>query len=241
MATLRDRVAPRTKSLVFLALPVVLLLAFAVATYTPMFHARDVRIDGATTISRDEVLRLAGIGPGTNVFHLDTGAAERALTTDPWIASAVVERDLPETVVIRIQERAPVARSSAGSTSVAVAGDGVELPGASTTGLPEIRASVGALTDDVRTGAAGALAALEPILRARVSAVVVEPSGELLLDLAGGLTVRYGTAGEDAAKAIALRAVLGWAAEQHVAVRDVDVTVPQAPSGTLADGSTVTP
>jgi cell division protein FtsQ len=241
MATLRDRVTPRTKSLALVALPVVLLVAFAVASYTPMFHARAVRIEGATTIPRDQVLRLAGIEPGTNVFHLDTGAAERSLTTDPWIASAVVERDLPGTVVIRIQERTPVARSSTGSTSVAVAGDGVVLPGAPTNGLPEIRASVGELTDDVRTGAAGALAALEPILRARVSAVVADPSGALVLDLAGDLTVRYGTAGDDAAKATALRAVLGWAAEQHVAVRDVDVTVPQAPSATLVDGSTVTP
>jgi cell division protein FtsQ len=241
MATLRDQVTRRTKSMFLIGIPVLLVGAFAVATYTPMFRASDVRIEGATTLSRAQVLQLAGIGDGTNVFHLDTDAAERSLETDPWIASADVERDLPGTVVIRIQERTPIARSSVGSTPTALAGDGVILPGASTDGLPEIRASVGELPDDVRTGAAQALAALAPFVRARVSAVVAQPSGELVMDLAGDLTVRYGTVGEDAAKAAALRAVLGWAADQQVALADVDLTVPQAPSATLVDGSTVTP
>src|SRR5438034_409484 len=158
MATLRDRATRRTKSVVLVAIPVLLLLAFAIATYTPMFHARNVRIEGATTLSRDHVLQLAGIEQGTNVFHLDTDAAERSLTTDPWIAYAIVERDLPGTVVIRIQERAPIAQSSVGSAPAALAGDGVVLPGAPTDGLPEIRTSVGELPDDVRTGAAQALA-----------------------------------------------------------------------------------
>jgi cell division protein FtsQ len=241
MATLRDRVTRRTKSLFLIAIPVLLIVAFAIATYTPMFHLREVRIEGATTLSRGHVLQLAGIGPGTNVFHLDTDAAERSLQTDPWIASAAVERDLPGTVVIRIQERAPVAQASVGSTRAALAADGVILPGASIDGLPEVRASVGELPEDVRTGAAYALAAIGPIVRARISAVVAQPSGALVMDLAGDLTVRYGTAGEDAAKAAALRAVLAWAANQHVSLRDVDLTVPQAPSATLADGSTVTP
>jgi cell division protein FtsQ len=241
MATLRDRMTPRTTSIVVIAIPLLLVAAFAAATYTPMFHMHDVRIEGATTLSRDQVLRLAGIGPGTNVFHLDAGAAEGSLMADPWIASAAVERDLPDSVVIRIQERTPIAQSSIGSTPAALAGDGVILPGASTDGLPQIRASVGELPDDARTGAAQALEALGPILRARVSAVVVQPSGALVMDLAGGLTVEYGAAGQDAAKAAALRAVLGWAADQHAALRDVDLSVPQAPSATLADGSTVTP
>jgi hypothetical protein len=115
------------------------------------------------------------------------------------------------------------------------------LPDAPVVGLPEVRASVGELSDDVRTGAARAVAALDPAVRARVSAVVAQPSGSLVMDLRGPLTVRYGSAGDDAAKAAALRAVLSWAADQSVTLRDVDLSVPGAPSATLADGSTVTP
>jgi cell division protein FtsQ len=233
----------KAKTIAVIALPVFLIAAFALATYTPLFHARDVTIDGAVTLSRDRILALAGIGPDTNVFHLDTGAAAASLETDPWVESATVERHLPGTVVIRLRERTPVARSFVGSDPIAtaIAGDGVVLPGAPTEGFPEIRASVGDLSVEARTGAATALAALKPLLRGRVSAVVAQPSGTFVMDLDGGLVVRYGDAGEDDAKAAALRAVLAWAADQGAPLSEVDVTVPQAPSAMLADGSTVTP
>jgi cell division protein FtsQ len=241
MTMLRDRATRRTKTIAVVALPVILVAAFALASYTSLFATRDIRIEGTVTLTREDVLRLAGIGPGTNVFHLDADAVARALVADPWIAAASVERHLPGTVVIRLQEREPIARSTIGSTTVVLSGDGVVLPGASAGGLPEIRASVGEPSDDARTGAARALAALERILRARVAEVVVQPSGELVMDLAGDLTVHYGPPGDDAAKATALRAVLAWAADQDEPLREVDVTVPEAPSATLVGGSTVTP
>jgi cell division protein FtsQ len=241
MTMLRDRATRRTKTIAVVALPMILVAAFALASYTSLFATRDIRIEGAVTLTRADVLRLAGIGPGTNVFHLDADAVARALVADPWIATASVERHLPGTVVIRLQEREPIARSTTGSTTTVLAGDGVVLPGASAGGLPEIRASVGEPSDDARTGAARALAALERILRARVGAVVVQPSGELVMDLAGDLTVHYGSPGDDAAKATALRAVLAWAADQDEPLREIDVTVPEAPSATLVGGSTVTP
>jgi cell division septal protein FtsQ len=241
MTTLRDRATRRTKTIAVVALPLILVGAFALASYTSLFATRDIRIEGAATLTREDVLRLAGIGPGTNVFHLDADAVARALVADPWIATASVERHLPGTIVIRLQEREPIARSTVGLATVVLAGDGVALPGASADGLPEIRASVGEPSDDARAGAARALAALERILRARVAAVVVEPSGELVMDLAGDLTVHYGSPGDDAAKATALHAVLAWAAAQDEPLREVDVTVPEAPSATLVGGSTFTP
>jgi len=241
MTMLRDRATPRGRTIAIVALPLILIAAFALASYTPLFAARDVRIEGATTLSRQQVLALAGIGPGTNVFHLDANAVESALMSDPRVASATIERHLPGTVVIQIVERTPVARSTSGSTTVAIAGDGVILPGASTNGLPEIRASVGELPDALRAAAARALSSLGPSIRARVAAVVAQPTGELMIDLAGGLTVRYGPDGDDVAKAAALRAVFAWAADQGATLRDIDVSVPSAPSATLADGSTVTP
>jgi len=237
----RDIRVPPTKTIAIVVLPVLLFAAFALASYTPLFRVHDIRVQGAKTLSRDQVIALSGIGPGTNVFHLDTDAVAASLTADPWIAAATVQRHLPGTVEIEIQERAPVARSYVGADPVALAGDGVILPGAATDGLPEIRASVGDLADEIRTEAARAIAALDPALRARVTAVVAQPSGELEMDLAGGLTVRYGEGSEDGAKATALRAVLGWAARQGATLLDVDVSVPQAPSATLRDGSTVTP
>ena len=95
----------RAKTIAIVALPVLLVAAFALASYTALFHVREVRIDGAATLSRDEVLTLAGVGPGTNVFHLDTDAVAASLEADPWVASATVERHLPGTVVIRLRRQ----------------------------------------------------------------------------------------------------------------------------------------
>ena len=94
MTMLRDRATRRTKTIAVVTLPVVLVAAFALASYTSLFATRDIRIEGAVTLTRQDVLRDAGVGPGTNVFHLDADAVERALVADPWIATASVERHL---------------------------------------------------------------------------------------------------------------------------------------------------
>ena len=237
----RDQATRWAKTLALIALPVVLLAGFAAATYTPLFRLRDIHVEGTQSLRPGEVITRAGIGSGTNVFHLDTGSILTALEADPWIRSATVERHLPGSVVITVQERTPIARALVGTTSTVVAGDGTVLPGADATGLPEIRASLGELTDDDRTAAAEALDAIPPVVRARVSAVVAEPTGSLVIDLAGGLTVHYGVGGDQVAKATALRSVLAWAARAHVALAQIDLTVPQAPSATLQSGETITP
>jgi len=237
----RDHATRWAKTLALVALPVLLLAGFAAATYTPLFRLRDIRVEGTQSLLPGEVITRAGIGSGTNVFHLDTGSIVSALEADPWIRSATVERHLPGSVVITVQERTPIARALVGTSSTVVAGDGTVLPGAAATGLPEIRASVGELTDDDRTAAAEALDVIPPVVRARVSAVVAEPTGSLVMDLAGGLTVHYGVGGDQVAKATALRSVLAWAARGHVALAQIDLTVPQAPSATLQSGETITP
>jgi cell division protein FtsQ len=237
----RDHATRWAKTLALVTIPVLLLVGFAAATYTPLFRLRDIRVEGTKSLRPGEVITLAGIGSGTNVFHLDTASIVTTLEADPWIRSATVERHLPGSVVITVQERTPIARALVGTTSTVVAGDGIVLPGAVTTGLPEIRASVGELSDDDRTAAAEALDAIPPVVRGRVSAVVAEPTGSFVMDLAGGLIVHYGIGGDQLAKATALRSVLAWAARVHVALAQIDLSVPQAPSATLQSGQTITP
>jgi cell division protein FtsQ len=235
------RLRPSARALVVAGAAAVLLAVLTGATYTPVFHLRDVRVEGTSVLSRPDVLRTAGLSSSTNVFHLDAGRIDAALEADPWILRADVERHLPGTVVIRITERTPIAAAMRGTQAEGVAADGVVLPGASLQGLPEIRASLGDLSDADRLAAAEALAAMSPILRSRVGAVVALIDGGLRMQLSGGLSVLYGRGGEDGTKAASLRSVLRWAAERHIGVSVVDVSVPGAPSATLADGSTFSP
>ena len=237
----RDHAARWARTVALVAFPVLLLAGFGAVTYTPLFRLRDIRVEGTRSLRPGEVIRRAGIDRGTNVFHLDAGSIVSALEADPWIRSATVERHLPGSIVITVHERTPIAQALVRGPSTAVAGDGMVLPGAATSGLPEIRASIGELSDDVRTAAAQALDAMSPVVRTRVSAVVAEPNGSLVMDLAGGLTVQYGGGGDQEAKAAALRSVLAWAAGAHAVLAEIDLTVPQTPSATLESGATITP
>jgi hypothetical protein len=233
----RDRAARWAKT-VALALPLMLLAAFVAATYTPLFRLRTSAGKGRRS-SGHARSSSARDRTHTNVFHL-TGSIVTALETDLWILRD--GRTAPSgSVVVTVQERAPVAKALVGTSPAVVAGDGIVLPGAATAGLPEIRASIGELTDEDRTAAAAALDAMPEVLRAHVSAVIAEPTGTLVMDLGGGLTVRYGGADDQLVKAAALRSVLAWAARERVALAEIDLTVPEAPSATLQSGQVISP
>lgn len=219
-----------------IAVVTVLLLASAVlATYTPLFGAREIRVDGNASLTVGEVVELAGVEEGTNVVHLDTSAAEEALEGDPWIRGATVTKDLPATIVIRVVERYPVLEAG---TEV-LAADGTALPGADPRGLPALEAVAGDLLEGARLAGATAAGAMTPPVRRRVRTILVGSDGDLVLVLDGGITVFYGAPGEDAEKAEALRALLAWAEEEGVAIASADVSVPAAPTVRPVGGASI--
>jgi cell division protein FtsQ len=237
-ATLRQR---RILALVPVALLALALVGWA-ATYTPVFDANRIRVLGAETLRPDAVRTLAGVDGSTNVVHLDTAAVVGRLLSDPWIASASIQRDLPATLVLRIVERRPVAVMTAmGETSI-LASDGSLLPrGADPLDLPTMHAALGAPDEAQRLAAARLLVALEPVVAQRVRDVMVGEDGVVALTLRDGVAVDAGMAGEESAKAAALRAILRWAATAGHDLVAADISAPSAPTATLANGSTVTP
>src|SRR5262252_5886248 len=100
----------RRRRLLALALlvPIAIAMAAWAFTYTPVFDAKHVRVEGAVSLRPDDVRALAQVDPSTNVFHLRPEAVTARLLTDPWIASATVDKDLPDTVVLTVVERRPV-------------------------------------------------------------------------------------------------------------------------------------
>jgi cell division septal protein FtsQ len=238
----------RRRRLLALALlvPIAIAMAAWAFTYTPVFDAKHVRVEGAVSLRPDDVRSLAQIDPSTNVFHLQPDAVTARLLTDPWIASATVDKDLPDTVVLTVVERRPVGViDTAGAHSV-LASDGTVLPASAATGqapgaLPTVQAGSGAPDDAQRAAAAALLSALDPVVEQRVTELTVGQDLSETLTLRDGVTVDAGTPGEEAAKATALRAVLRWANAGSHSLATIDVSAPGAPSATLTDGSTLTP
>ena len=71
------------------------------------FAVTNVRVSGASAVASGTVARLAAIPADATLLNLDTDAVAGRLETDPWVASATVQRDFPHTVVITLRERTP--------------------------------------------------------------------------------------------------------------------------------------
>jgi cell division protein FtsQ len=236
-----DATARRRRAIALLiAIPVVLAAAAWALTYTSLFAARTIRIDGNHVLSDRYVRSVAGISPSTNVAHLDEAGVIGRLEADPWIADASVHTDLPHTLIVGVDERRPLGLILGLGEKSVLASDGASLPvaGVVLRGLPFVRAALGAPTQAQRDAAAALLSALDPVVFGRVRQVVVGEDGTLTLELSSGAVVDFGSAGEEQDKAAALRAVLRWVATHNVNVASIDVSSPAAPSIKLSDGST---
>ena len=109
-------------------IPLVLALSLWALTFTPLFRAHHIRVQGATALSPVEVRSLAGVDGSTNVVHLDDVGVVGRLEESPWIADASVHVELPDTLVLEITERRPVGVIDALGESGILASDATLLP-----------------------------------------------------------------------------------------------------------------
>ncbi len=73
------------------------------------FVVREPVVTGLKDLSRTEVLRQAGLDEPRSIFSIDLDAVRRKLEEWPRIRSVTVERTLPETLTLKIEEREPLA------------------------------------------------------------------------------------------------------------------------------------
>lgn len=73
------------------------------------FKVEQILVENNHRISREEILALSDIHPGTNIFELDLGRISTRIGENPWIAAAKVRRLFPNQLVIRVEERTPKA------------------------------------------------------------------------------------------------------------------------------------
>lgn len=168
---------------------------------SPYFSIREVTVDGCVSLSRDEVLELAGIREGMNIFAVNLDKTQKLLECSPLIKTADVKRELPSTIYIRIEERKPVALVVSGGKLWLVDLEGKVL-GEDNGKIPGLVAIVG-VSRSVSTGsrlegkelqALACLRAMGP-LTSRVTSEIQLQGDELVLLLKeGGALVYLGEA-----------------------------------------------
>ncbi|HYG87622.1 MAG TPA: cell division protein FtsQ/DivIB [Azospirillum sp.] len=83
--------------------------AFIAASAQTGFAVLDVAVAGRTATEPALILKTLGIGRGDPILDVDLTDAKARLERLPWVATASIERHLPDTLYIRLTERQPMA------------------------------------------------------------------------------------------------------------------------------------
>ena len=232
----------RLKRLGVLVAVAALALATAIVLRSPVLDVDAVAVDGARNISAETIQEVTGIGVGSPLLLADLEAAEVALEALPWVADAQVSRDLPDRVVVEVDERVPAAVVRLGRDQLLVDGSGRVLVVGDPTAYPPAVASQpafipvlapdteripepGAVVDRRLIDAIGLASRLRENPAGGVTAIRLRPS--LQLDLAGGGRADLGDATELDAKVEAFRTA--YARIDLTCAETLDLQVPTHP------------
>ncbi len=97
----------------FIICAFVLVLAYAFygianfAMHHPYFEIKEYSIEGTEHFSKEDIIQISGIDDSSTLFSVYLDEVETRLLQNPWIESVQISRKLPQTLEIKIQERAP--------------------------------------------------------------------------------------------------------------------------------------
>jgi cell division protein FtsQ len=188
----RRRALPHAaRGIVFWAVPLGLVALIATAAATPAgrpvwqyaangalqltaalgFVVTNIEVEGREATDPETIMAALDAARGTPILGVSPSQAKEKLQRLPWVRSASVERRLPHTLYIRLDERRPLALWQHGGRQELIDHDGTVIPNIELTRFPHLPIVVGegaapharALLDMLRT---------EPRLAERVGAAI---------------------------------------------------------------------
>jgi len=219
------------------ALVMCALLAALSLPGSALFTLETVVVEGAHTLSPEEVVEASGLEPGTvSLFRVPAGEVEERLARHPRIAAARVRPRPPHTIVIEVAERVAAAAVPLQAGYAVVDGGGVvievtparpALPLVSGRGERLPWAAPGHLIPSAAAReAVRVLPLLPPPLRGRVAHLQVTATREVVLYTLEGVEIRAGpVAGVEERLAVAPE-VLQRVRAEGLALAYVDLRVP---------------
>jgi cell division protein FtsQ len=113
-------------------------LAWKLAVTGDLLRVREVRFEGLSRATAQELLELSPVQRGDHLLVADPGLVEVALRRHPWVAAVEVRRTLPAALEVKVTERRAAALVDLGGLYLvdsdgevfkrALPGDGLDLP-----------------------------------------------------------------------------------------------------------------
>jgi len=98
----------RRSSFKFVLVFAVLSLAVVFVLLSPIFNIQQVEIIGNAALTEREILDVSQIALGMNIFSFNARQATQRVLHLPYTATVAIRRELPNKVVINLQERVPM-------------------------------------------------------------------------------------------------------------------------------------
>ncbi len=219
----RDRRYGRAKRGGYLLLGLLpLVLLGWLVTSSSVLGVRTVTVAGATRLTAAQVQGAAAVRLGTPLARVDTGAVSRRVGALAGVAAVSVTRGWPSTLHVTVTERQPVAsmRQTGRWALVDASGTPFAVLARQPAGLPVLDLAHPGPHDDATRSALRVLGSLPPTLGRRITSIrAPSPSGVVLV-LASGQAVIWGSPGDSATKAAAVAALAARGA------RFIDVSSP---------------
>ena len=131
---------------------------------------REVLVQGRGESPGKDVLAALDVKRGSPILAFNPHEAKTRLEELPWVRKATVERRLPDTVFVRLEERVPMALWQRDGKLTLVDRDGVAVPSADPARFGQLPQIIGDGAP-VNAPAILAITTAEPDLRARVAAL----------------------------------------------------------------------
>jgi len=197
--------------------------------FSPVLAVKSVDVEGAKTVSADQVRAAAQVPSGQPMLRVDTDAIRDRVAAMPGVATVEVSRSWPTTLDIAVTERTAIAFFDSGP-----GGDGVHLVDPTgvvfktvkvrPVGLPELKLPKVSVDDPVTRAVTAVLGVLPEQLLKQVKTTAAATPASVEFTLENGKTVRWGNAENTDRKAKVLAALLTQQGSVY------DVSAPELPT-----------
>jgi cell division protein FtsQ len=162
------------------------------------FRLNTVHIQGATAMARNDILRAADIDKGAPMLGLDLDALRARVQSVGWVQEVTVVRLLPDTLVVAVKQRRPVAVWQHAGRTAMIDDAGRIIEEADPSRFPGLPLVVGAGADKAATNILNELSQRPPLM-SRIEALVRVDDRRWDLRLKDGALIQLPAIDEEAA------------------------------------------
>lgn len=130
--TKKQELAKKRRKLVFkiikwLTLIAIIIAGIVYAMLSPIFNVANIEVNGNNKISSESIISLSGLKVGQNIFNFRTSNIVDNIKQNAYIDSVQINRSLPDTIRITVEERVTTFMMSFGNAYVYINNQGYIL------------------------------------------------------------------------------------------------------------------